>query len=86
MTVFVLEGPMDSDILAADRTALEKITAQDMRDWLQSGALTLRQRVGLAIADKYMTTSTGVGATATTDAINDAARLKVAIDEVLKVL
>lgn len=78
---------MDSDILGATPALLEKITAQDMRDWLHSGALTLRQRVGLAIADKYMTTSTSVDpALILADAQKDAARLKAAIDEVMKVL
>ena len=49
--------------------------------------LTLRQRVGLSIADKYMTTGTATTPAAVlADAVNDAARLKAAIDEVLKVL
>lgn len=51
------------------------------------GALSLREQITLAIADKYMTTSTStVPATVLADAQNDAARLKAAVDEVLKTL
>lgn len=49
--------------------------------------LTLRDQITVAIADKYMTTSTStVPATVLADAVADAARLKAAVDEVLKTL
>ena len=49
--------------------------------------LTLRQRVVLCIADKYMTTSTSIDPLLVAkDASNDAARLRAAVDEVLKVM
>lgn len=49
--------------------------------------LDLRQQVTLTIADKYMTTSTAIDpALILQDAQRDAARLKAAVDEVMKTL
>jgi hypothetical protein len=53
----------------------------------ETPGLTLRQRIGLVIAEKYMTTSTATDpAIVLADAQKDAARLSAAIDEALKVI
>lgn len=117
--------PIDQDILTADAAMIEKIKAQDYRNWLLEGRrieearraeykrdvdsliatrqeqvrllqeqaaqlspeLTMRDRVTLAIADKYMTTSTATTPEAVqADAQKDAARLAAAVDAVLQVL
>jgi hypothetical protein len=50
-------------------------------------AADVRRRLVLSLAEKYMTTSTAVDpALVLADAQKDAARLKAAIDEVLKLL
>jgi hypothetical protein len=79
----------------ADVASMTKFRADQMALMREQAALlpasepelTLRQRMGLAIAEKYMTTSTStVPATVLADAVNDAARLRAAIDEALKAL
>lgn len=75
----------------ADR-AVFRALARDFLDWFRSEYAKLppddmRHAITLAIADKYMTTSTATDpALILADAQRDAARLKAAVDEVLKTL
>ncbi len=71
--------------------AHQQALIQNERDYLtlerEMVPLSLREQITVAIADKYMTTSTStVPATVLADAVADAARLKAAVDEVIKTL